>query len=175
MNSRFAKVNTSTLKIVEIVETNNVEDLFKQHGIGIFWKDVTNSDAQVGYIFDRSTNSFLKPNPTLEEAQAEKKAELKAERDRLEMEPINVKGYTFDFDDKAKDRIQIAKTALETGGKIEWTLADNSTVIVNAKDMQDVLEAVAVRSNALHKHYRILADKVLVCKTVEQVQAIHWE
>lgn len=112
--------------------------------------------------------------PPLADVQAAKISELKGIRDAKEVEPIRTEKGLFDYDDKARDRIQAAIIALNGGGQIEWTLADNTNVNVTNLDLEDVIRAVAVRSNTLHVTYRQLKEQVMAAQTNEEVQAITW-
>ena len=113
--------------------------------------------------------------PPLEEVQATKFYELKSTRDKLETEPIEYNGNRYDYDDKARDRINAAIIALDiTGQSIEWTTADNTNVTVTAQDLRNIIAAVAVRSNELHVKYRSLKELVLACTTAEEVAEIVW-
>lgn len=102
---------------------------------------------------------------------------LKMQRDKAEVEPIAYKGYSFDYDDKARDRISAAIVALELQGAdadIAWTTADNQDVSVTAADLRAIVAAVAVRSNALHIKYRSLKAQVQACSSAGDVEAIKW-
>lgn len=115
------------------------------------------------------------PLPTLEEIKTAKIAELKAERDAAEVEPINYQGYSFDYDDKARDRINAAIIALSLQGEgtsIDWTTADNADTPVTANDLKMIIAAVAVRSNKLHTAYRAAKEKVEVATTKEEVENV---
>lgn len=115
--------------------------------------------------------------PTLEKIKAAKIAELKAERDSREVEPITYQGYSFDYDSKARDRISAAIIALELQGAnagIAWTTADNQDVSVTAADLRAIVAAVAVRSNALHIKYRSLKAQVQACSSAGDIEAIKW-
>lgn len=115
------------------------------------------------------------PEPTLDELKVKKKAELKAERDSLEVEPIEYKGNVFDYDEKARERINAAMVALEvqsSGSTIEWTLADNTAVKVTEQDLKMVIAAVAMRSNKLHIAYRVASDKVDGAQSKEDLATI---
>ena len=113
--------------------------------------------------------------PTFEEIVAAKIAELKTTRDTLETMPIEYNGNLFDFDDKARDRINSAIIALSiTGQSIEWTTADNTNVTITADDLRGVVANVAVRSNELHVKYRQLKEQVEACTTKEQLEKIEW-
>ena len=118
------------------------------------------------------------PLPTLEENKLAKIAELKAERDAAEVEPISYQGYSFDYDSKARERINAAIIALELqgeGAKISWTTADNEDVCVTAADLRAIVAAVAVRSNLLHIAYRKAKAQVEAAGTAEEVRAICME
>lgn len=114
--------------------------------------------------------------PTLDEVKAQKIAELKGIRDTKEVEPIRTDKGIFDYDDKARDRLYIARQALTDngGGSITWTTADNQRVSMEIADFSAINGAAAVRSNALHIKYNELKAQVNACKTVEEVNAIVW-
>lgn len=116
------------------------------------------------------------PAPTLEEVKAEKITQLKALRDAKEVEDILVNGHLYDYDDKARERINAAIIALDvSGGSIMWTLADNTDTEVTATDLKMVIAMVAQRSNALHMKYRTLKESVENAQSKEEVEAINWE
>lgn len=118
---------------------------------------------------------FTAPAKTIEQLKADKINEFKFKRDSLEVEPISYQGYCFDYDDKARDRINSAIIALDVSkGKIAWTTADNTNVAVTADDLRSVIAAVALRSNDLHVKYRELKEQVLACTTAEEVEEIVW-
>ena len=111
---------------------------------------------------------------TLEEAKQNKIDELKMLRDTEEVAPIEVSGNLYDYDGKARERINAAIIALDGGGSISWTLATNTNVTVTAEDLRNVVRAVAYRSNVLHIKYRNLRELVDGAETVEEVNAIVW-
>ena len=86
------------------------------------------------------------PLPTLEGIKQHKIAALKAERDTAEVAPIEYNGNLYDYDDKARERINAAIIALDVQGadaSIDWTTADNQDVKVTADDLRCVIAAVA--------------------------------
>ncbi|WP_304110468.1 DUF4376 domain-containing protein [Phascolarctobacterium succinatutens] len=103
---------------------------------------------------------------------------LKRQRDTAEVEPIEYNGHSFDYDDKARDRINAAIIALELQGEgatIEWTTADNADTPVTANDLKMIIAAVAVRSNKLHTAYRIAKEKVEEATTAADVETVTLE
>lgn len=114
--------------------------------------------------------------PTLKEVKTAKIAALKAQRDVAEVEPINYQGYSFDYDSKARERINAAIIALEVAGAsatLTWTTADNQDVKVTASDLRGVIAQVAVRSDKLHMAYRKAKEKVDAAATKEEVESIN--
>lgn len=100
---------------------------------------------------------------------------LKQQRDNLEVEPIEYNGNSFDYDEKARDRINAAIIALSLQGddaNIDWTTADNQDAKVTANDLRMVIAAVAVRSNALHTAYRKAKEAVENAQSEEELNAI---
>lgn len=131
------------------------------------------------YLIADDGSVYPKPAPTdaelLAAAKPAKIAELKAERDTREVEPITYNGNSYDYDGKARERINAAIIALDVQGadaSIDWTTADNADVKVTADDLRMVIAMVAQRSNALHVAYRAAKDKVEAATTVAEVEAI---
>ena len=142
-----------------------------------FNKLIGNADGE--YLIADDGSVYPKPAPTdaelLAAAKPAKIAELKAERDEAEVTPIEYNGNLYDYDEKARDRINVAIIALELqgeGASIDWTTADNQDVKVTADDLRCVIAAVAQRSNALHVAYRAAKDKVEQATTVAEVEAV---
>lgn len=146
------------------------------------YHEVTSDDLKkyetLQFLYDFETGKPIQRviiPPALEVIKTAKIAELKAERDTREVEPITYNGNRYDYDDKARDRINAAIIALELQGEgatIDWTTADNQDVKVTANDLRMVIAAVAVRSNKLHTAYRIAKEKVEAATTAAEVEAI---
>ena len=112
----------------------------------------------------------------LEVLRQRKIAELKYQRDKAEVKPIEYNGNLYDYDDKARDRINAAIIALSLQGEgatIDWTTADNQDVKVTANDLRMVIAAVAVRSNALHMAYRNAKARVESAQTKADIEIIN--
>ena len=108
----------------------------------------------------------------LEVLRQRKIAELKYQRDIAEVQPIEYNGNLYDYDEKARDRINVAIAALGDTGSISWTTADNKEVTVTGVDLRSVLIEVAKRSIMLHKAYRAAREKVLNATTKEEVEKV---
>lgn len=100
---------------------------------------------------------------------------LKRQRDNAEVAPIPYNGNTYDYDSKARDRINAAIIALDVqgeGAKISWTTADNEDAVVTAADLRMIIASVAVRSNKLHTAYRTAKARVEAAVTADEVRAV---
>lgn len=118
---------------------------------------------------------FTAPAKTIEQLKADKINEFKSIRDAEEVKPIEYNGHSFDYDDKARERINAAIIALSLQGEdasIDWTTADNADVKVTANDLRMIIATVAVRSNELHNAYRTAKEKVLEATTKEEVEKV---
>lgn len=137
----------------------------------------TRENERICYPWSSLWEQYTDVEP-LEYAKQRKTAEFKARRDSQEVAPIEYNGHSYDYDSKARERINAAIIALDQQGAdadIAWTTADDNDVKVTAADLRAVIAAVAVRSNALHVKYRTLKQQVQECKTVEELKAIKWE
>lgn len=140
-----------------------------------FQKLIGNADKPYSIAMDGTLYETPPYVPPLEEVQAAKLAEMKATRDTLETEPVEYNGNRYDYDEKARDRINAAIIALDISGQnIEWTTADNTNVLVTADDLRGVVANVAVRSNELHTAYRTAKAQVEAATTKAEIDAINF-
>ena len=119
--------------------------------------------------------TVMREEEPLEVIKQRKITELKYQRDEAEVEPIEYNGHSFDYDDKARDRINAAIIALEPqgeGASIDWTAADNQDVKVTVYDLRAIVAAVAVRSNTLHTAYRAAKEKVEAAQSKADIEKI---
>ena len=119
--------------------------------------------------------TVMREEEPIETLRERKIMELKRQRDTAEVAPIAYNGHSFDYDDKARDRINAAIIALSLQGEgatIDWTTADNQDVKVTANDLRMVIAAVAVRSNALHNAYRAAKEKVEAAQSKADIEKI---
>lgn len=119
--------------------------------------------------------TVMREEEPLEVIKQRKITELKYQRDTAEVAPIAYNGHSFDYDDKARERINAAIIALELQGEgatIDWTTADNADTPVTANDLKMIIAAVAVRSNKLHTAYRVSKEKVEAATTAADVETV---
>lgn len=122
--------------------------------------------------------TVMREEEPIENVKQRKILMLKRQRDTAEVEPIEYNGHSFDYDDKARDRINAAIIALSLqgeGASIDWTTADNEDAVVTAADLRAIVAAVAVRSNLLHIAYRKAKAQVEATGSAEEVDVVTLE
>ncbi len=124
--------------------------------------------------------SLLEAVTPLGIAQTIRQAQLKAERDRREVSGFAYLGKFFDSDQKAYNRM-IGATASAQAAiagalsfSIVWTLADNTTLEMDAEDVMGMLPALASMANGLNVTYNSLKALIAAAETVEQVNSVQW-
>ena len=119
------------------------------------------------------------PEKPLEEIKQEKLFDLKMHRDMEEVSLIEYNGHKYDYDDKARERMSIARTSLQDNNiaSIMWTTADTpeTNVELTVADFAGINSMAALRSDTLHKKYRTLKEQVNAAATKEAVEAIKWD
>ena len=115
--------------------------------------------------------------PSLEEVKTSKKNALKWERDRRETLPITYKDKSFDYDDKARERMRIAQQALEDNNipSQMWTCADNSITELTVADFKALNTLAAQRSGQLHEQYNKLKVYIDTLKIIEAIEAVTFD
>lgn len=158
-------------------DMNHVSTGDKYHN-GILTKRPTRpSDL---YDFNEESFSWVLRETALEEAKESSKALINAARNAAERKPFIAFGKPFDADDKAIQRLlgaaQAALFAKQSGSElsIEWTCADNSTIVLTADELTQVPVIMAQQADAIHQKARALKAAVDSATTLEEINAIHW-
>lgn len=120
------------------------------------------------HTFDYSIKQWIDPR-TLDEIKAQKWAEIKSQRDQLEFGGFEFEGNTYDSDQVSQSRIMGAAVA---GIDQIWTLSDNSTVELNASQLQQLYAALQAHIASAHERGRIARQLIFDAETKEQVEAV---
>jgi len=113
----------------------------------------------------------------LEHAKLRYISAAKAYRDKQEVATITYNGNDYDYDAKARERLNIARQALEDSGaeSISWTTAGDTDVILTVADFAAINSVAATRSNTLHVSYRTTKAKLEAATTIEEINNIKGE
>lgn len=165
--------------------TRSLDEMKKLFAPAALLVDVTNiDDVAVGYRVDfvsETEFNLIAPAKilpeTLEEVKIAKIKELKAVRDAREVAIIEYNGKTYDYDDKARERMRIAKDALVDNNIASqtWTCADNSIVELSVEDFKNINTLAATRSGQLHDRYNELKSQVEAMDNIEAVRAVQFK
>lgn len=172
-------------KIANIYETTRtLDEMKKLFAPAALLVDVTNiDDVAVGYRVDfKSATDFTLIPPakilpeTLNEAKIAEIKELKSIRDAKEVAIIAYNGKTYDYDDKARERMRIAKDALIDNNIASqtWTCADNTKAELTVEDFKNINTLAATRSGQLHDKYNELKSQVEAMDNIEAVRAVQF-
>lgn len=106
---------------------------------------------------------------TLDQIKAQKWAEIKSERDRIEFGGFEFDGDIYDSDQVSQGRILGASIA---GVDQVWTLADNSTRSLSASQLQQLYAALQTHTALVHERGRIAREAIMSAITKEDVDAV---
>jgi len=113
------------------------------------------------HVFDYGSKSWVDPR-ALADLQAAKWAEIKVDRDAAEFGGFEWQGWVFDSDQISQGRIagavQLAR--MDAAYQVDWTLADNSVVQLDAEQMQGVGAALGAHVSAQHSRARVLREEI---------------
>ena len=118
--------------------------------------------------FDYTTKQWLDTR-TLDDIKAQKWAEIKSQRNQLEIGGFEFEGNGYDSDQVSQGRIMGASVA---GVDQIWTLADNTTVELNASQLQQLYAALQAHIASVHERGRIARQLIYEGETKEEVEAI---
>lgn len=117
----------------------------------------------------------------IETARARKWADIKAERDRLECGGFDMPGIgRFDSDADSRARIVGAVTAAKIAKdasqpfSVEWTLADNTAVMLDADQVISVGFAMLTHTTSTHEKGRNLRSAIVAAEDAESLDVITW-
>lgn len=123
---------------------------------------------------------ILQAETPLETIKRQKWMEIKQARDLLEFGTFAWNGNIFDGDQLSQQRIgQAAQQAMlakasEIAYTQEWTLHDNTTIVLSADDMISIALAMGEHINTAHSKARLLRNQLDAATTPEEVSAIAW-
>ena len=186
------ELNTAlTDNYVDDIEPSTSTDYFCNES-GIFMS--IGNPPSANHTFSYTSKEWFDPR-TLEDIKAQKWAEIKVQRDRLEFGGFTFEGNIYDSDQVSQGRIMVATIAGVSQGRIMgatiagvsqgrimgatiagvdqvWTLAGNTTVELSALQLQQLYAALQAHIASAHERGRIARQLILEAGTKEQVEAV---
>ena len=131
-------------------------------------------NQKICYDWTQLREAYTDVEP-LEHAKLRYISAAKSYRDAQEVAAITYNGNDYDYDAKARERLNIARQALEDLGteSIDWTTADNTDVTLTVADFAAINSVAATRSNALHVAYRGTKEKLEAATNIEELEQIY--
>lgn len=114
----------------------------------------------------------------LEEKKQSMISEIKSKRDFMEVAGFSYLGKVIDSNERSCQRIttaaQAAQVAISLGQAfdVEWTCADNSSLLLDGPAMLGMPVALAQYGEALHTHARTLKAQVIAAANLDELAAI---
>lgn len=131
------------------------------------------------HVFDYTSKTWFDPR-TMEQRKDAKWQEIKRQRETAEFGGFAWNGHVFDSDLTSQSRIQgaaqLAQIALAQSQpfEIDWTLADNTVVTLDATDMLSVGMTMGTHIATTHAHSRILRAQIESAQTIIELDYIQW-
>ena len=120
------------------------------------------------HTFDYSFKQW-RDTRSLDDLKAQKWAEIKSERDRIEFGGFEFEGNIYDSDQISQGRILGAASA---GLSQLWTLADNTTVNLTADQLVRIYQALQTHTASVHQRGRIAREVIMSATTKEDVESV---
>lgn len=159
----------------DVIRLNTPEDCYAtedppdkgMYHIGGEWQYLPPCPGE-GYVFDYADRHWVDPR-SIEDIKAQKWAEIKSQRNQLEVGGFEFEGGIYDSDQVSQGRIMGAAMA---GADQTWTLANNSTVNLTASQLQQLYAALQEHISSIHERSRIAREKIENAQTVAEVEAV---
>ena len=119
--------------------------------------------------FNYATKQWIDER-SIETAQEQKWNEIKAQRDTLEFGGFEFESNIYDSDLTSQSRILGAANAALPQ---TWTLQDNSTINLNADQLNGLYVALQTHIAQAHERGRIARQLIYAAETIEQVEAVN--
>ena len=125
------------------------------------------------YVFDFSSKNW---GFGLTLSKKSKWREIKQSRDAQEYGGFTYDSNTFDSNEVAQQRIQNAMllATQDSSVTMDWTLANNNTISLNAAQLIELGKALAHHVNTAHKKAQTLRVQVNAASSKSDIDAISW-
>lgn len=113
---------------------------------------------------------------SLEELKDYKWNTIKVLRDQEEFSYFEFNGLLYDCSAKSQQRIVSAASLASTNTnlELEWTIADNTIVILSSLDLINLQTALSNHIINIHTKARNIRYQIYSCSTVEELDYISW-
>lgn len=126
--------------------------------------------------FDYNIIQWIDPR-NLEQTKSDKWEDIKKQRDAALYADLSYAGNVFDADPRSQQNIQgaVQMTFLYPEVVLSWTLADNTTITLNAEDIRGLGAILASRTESVYSKGRTLREMIQSATNSAEVNAITWD
>jgi hypothetical protein len=131
------------------------------------------------YIFEWNTHTWTDPR-TIEQVRLDQWEVIKASRSVTLTSPLITPYGTFDADPASQknitDAIALMQVLEATGSPqtVEFTLADNTVVMLTTQQMIEVGVLLGTRTQGIYSTSRALREQLEYATTIQEVQSVVW-
>lgn len=132
------------------------------------------------HSWDKTKWLWVTTPEALAQAKEFAKSRITLSRDAAERSGFVAYGKVFDSEDKAIQRLQGAAQAaayakqLGKDFSVEWTCADNSTILLDADMMIEIPIIMTQTADYLHQKARALKKQIESAESIEAIESIVW-
>lgn len=134
------------------------------------WWACIPKQPSIYHVFDYDLKQWIDPR-SLDQIKEQKWSEVKAERDAAEYGGFSFLNFTFDSDITSQSRII---SASDLGVDVEWTLKDNSIVLLDSEQLRGLRIALAQHVSNCHSRSRIARQLIYDSERIEQIESIQF-
>lgn len=138
------------------------------------------------FVYVKSDKKLAKPfeecelpqhiKDSIEYARQYKKDELEKDRAEANYKSVEYKGKKIQTTESDQKLISNAVLMLsQTGGNMQWITEDNSIIEVTLADMTAIMALIVKQVSDNFLKCRELKDKLLLCETVDEINAIKFK
>jgi hypothetical protein len=153
-------------------QTNSALHIIDSDGISRQSCSVNNPEYQAWLADGNTPEPF--DTPTLAESKAALRTKVNDKRNWYEVSGFPYMGKVFDSDPRSFYRITTANDAAlkDPSFSIEWTVADNTKLAMNANQMLGVMPALAGYGQLIFNNSVALKEAIEAAESVEELQDI---
>ena len=137
------------------------------------------SPPSINHVFDYATKQWIDPR-SLQDFKDAQWEQVKLQRNNTEFSTFTFRGIEYDCNEVSRARIQgavqLASIALtnEMPYSYDWTVADNSTVILDGISMVQLGLALGAFTNNLHVYAKSLRNQIYGTEDKAIIESIEW-
>lgn len=147
----------------------------EKEGFLIFFNSKTKTwDYRRISDIESPTEKYYTDQEPLDHVQRNRIVSFKNNRFVDESNPIIYNDHEYDFDERSRERLLMAYLALDQIDSITWSDTKGIQSTLTKSDISKIFLVGLKRSDKLYEIYKEMKQKVMDCKTTEEVRNLEW-